>query len=384
MEINWGNRYREIFSIPLSVEKPEPGPKPEPVDKHTYFYIESAGESSNNLLQVSGTFNSSDPDLQNYTFETSLDQINWTSHIIDASGSSALVEYRDRIYIRSNAQIFQISGKLGPTYKVGLSSNGDFNIGGNIMSLLYGSSFTGNEVVFPESARDYVFSGLFSYSLHLRDISNLILPATTLINGCYYQMFQGCSLITETPQLPATEISDYCYAYMFRGCTALEHVPETLPATTLYHGCYFVMFQGCTSLEEAPMLPATTMAPQCYQQMFQDCTSLTEAPQLPATTLAEHCYGSMFSGCTFLTSAPSICSVANVTGCYGGMFYGCSSLSSISITAASGTWDTNNSSNWLSGVAASGFMTANARVGYNIPTSNASGCPSGWELIISK
>ena len=34
------------------------------------------------------------------------------------------------------------------------------------------------------------------------------------------------------------------------------------------------MFQGCTSLTQAPELPATTLASYCYYSMFSGCTSL--------------------------------------------------------------------------------------------------------------
>ena len=60
------------------------------------------------------------------------------------------------------------------------------------------------------------------------------------------------------------------------------------------------MFEGCTSLTQAPELPATTLAEQCYYSMFEGCTSLTQAPELPATTLAEQCYERMFMFCTSL------------------------------------------------------------------------------------
>ena len=60
------------------------------------------------------------------------------------------------------------------------------------------------------------------------------------------------------------------------------------------------MFNGCTSLTEAPELPATTLANQCYYQMFKNCTSLITAPELPATTLASYCYDYMFDNCQTL------------------------------------------------------------------------------------
>ena len=69
---------------------------------------------------------------------------------------------------------------------------------------------------------------------------------------------------------------------------------------TLASGCYDSMFNGCTGLTQAPNLPATTLASNCYNSMFSGCTGLTQAPSLPATTLAEYCYEFMFSGCTHI------------------------------------------------------------------------------------
>jgi hypothetical protein len=54
--------------------------------------------------------------------------------------------------------------------------------------------------------------------------------------------------------------------------------------------CFYNMFKGCSSLTQAPELPAITLADYCYYCMFWDCTSLTQAPALPATTLAYGCY----------------------------------------------------------------------------------------------
>ena len=66
--------------------------------------------------------------------------------------------------------------------------------------------------------------------------------------------------------------------------------------------CYYNMFNGCTSLTQAPELPATTLANNCYSGMFYNCTSLTTAPDLPATTLANGCYSEMFKYCSNLSS----------------------------------------------------------------------------------
>ena len=171
-----------------------------------------------------------------------------------------------------------------------------FEVYGNILSMVYGTGFVGATTI--SSA---LLGGIFADCTGLVNAKNLVLAATTLAIGCYGNMFYGCTNLTTAPSiLPATTLSDYCYQDMFAGCTSLVTAPE-LPATTLANNCYMNMFQGCTSLTTAPELPATTLINSCYFGMFQGCKNLTTAPELPATTLANQCYDSMFYGCTSLT-----------------------------------------------------------------------------------
>ena len=207
------------------------------------------------------------------------------------------------------------------------SSTCEFNAMGNIMSLLYGSNFKNQT----EIEEDYAFANLFydayqSKECSILNASNLILPATTLTEGCYDDMFFGCASLTTAPELPATTLAIYCYENMFEGCTSLTTAPSVLPATTLAESCYYYMFEGCTSLETAPELPATTLANDCYGHMFEGCTSLVTAPALPATTLANECYNGMFYGCTSLEEAPALPATTLTQSCYSSMFYGCTGL----------------------------------------------------------
>ena len=51
-----------------------------------------------------------------------------------------------------------------------------------------------------------------------------LLPATTLVYGCYSYMFSGCTGLTKAPELPATKLAAYCYYWMFYGCSNLSSV----------------------------------------------------------------------------------------------------------------------------------------------------------------
>ena len=228
------------------------------------------------------------------------------------------------------------------------SSTCNFNVEGNVMSLLYGDNFAGRTNL---TSKNYIFYNLFKNCSKLINAENLSLPATTLAiacyknmfynctslttvpelpattlaNNCYEKMFYNCTSLTTTPELSATTLADYCYTYMFQDCTSLTTAPE-LPATTLVQSCYRFMFDGCISLTTAPELPATTLANSCYYSMFSDCTSLTVAPELPATTLADWCYSDIFHGCISLTTAPELPATTLANSCYRSMFYGCTAL----------------------------------------------------------
>ena len=201
------------------------------------------------------------------------------------------------------------------------SGTAKVNVYGNIMSLIYGDNFT-NQTTLPAS---YTFKYLFNGYSNLLSAEYLVLPATTLTNYCYDNMFRGCTSLVTAPELPATTLANYCYDSMFYKCTSLTTAPE-LPATTLANSCYYYMFYGCSSLVTAPELPATTLANNCYSQMFMGCTSLVTAPELPATTLANYCYFQMFQSCSSLVTAPELPATTLADSCYFNMFMGCTSL----------------------------------------------------------
>ena len=97
------------------------------------------------------------------------------------------------------------------------------------------------------------------------------------------------------------QLLDRCFSSLFINSTGITSVAANfLPSTKLGTICYNGLFNGCTSLTNAPELPATTLQTACYASMFEKCTSLEVAPKLPATELAEFCYYHMFNGCESL------------------------------------------------------------------------------------
>ena len=174
---------------------------------------------------------------------------------------------------------------------------------------------------------------------------------------------------------PDAALKGYCGAALFSGCTALTDVVELeLPATTLSERCYRNMFRN-TRITTAPALPATTLATYCYSSMFNNCTSLTSAPSLPAITLATYCYYYMFENCSALTTAPELPATTLVNYCYNNMFKNCSSLNYIKCLATNIS-ASNCTVNWVSGVASTGTFVSDPNM-YNW-TIGVNGIPTDW------
>lgn len=230
------------------------------------------------------------------------------------------------------------------------------------------------------------------------------LPATALANSCYYSMFGGCVKLKNAPELPASELAESCYAFMFNGCTSLGSSPKLsattlavscyesmfrsctnltvgppiLPAATMYTNSCKDMFYGCTKLRNAPRLPATTLAVSCYEQMFYNCSSLLYAQtELPASTLAESCYKSMFAGCSSIKVSPALSASVVPTGAYMAMFSGCSQMNFINCMAVDIS-ATHSTTNWTSGVAATGRFKKNRAMGNW--TTDVNGIPVNWTV----
>ena len=243
-------------------------------------------------------------------------------------------------------------------YPTTFMANCDFHVEGNLMSIVYGNSFRNKFVMKDGWVPPHA---LFEQAgQYVTDISNLILPATTLTPACYEYMFAFCTRITTAPKLPATTLADSCYSNMFSSCTSLTTAPK-LPATTLPNtasntGPYKYMFDNCTSLTTAPKLPATTLCQGCYEYMFRNCTSLTTAPELPATELE--------------------------MSCYVGMFWGCTSLNYIKAMFIRNDWHTTSNFTiyWVNDVSSEGTFVKNAAATYNNRYGHA-WIPTGWTVL---
>lgn len=175
------------------------------------------------------------------TIQYSINGGNWTSKKAE-SGTSISVSTGDTVRFKGTNTKYGMPDGFSAYYNY-FSGSANFNVEGNIMSLIYGDNFA-NQLTLTE---DYTFYGLFANSKIL-SASNLVLPATTLTKGCYMNMFKNSSL-TSAPNLPATTMVEDCYNGMFRELGYNFTTAPVLNALALTGGCYDIMFYGSVGLK---------------------------------------------------------------------------------------------------------------------------------------
>lgn len=173
-----------------------------------------------------------------------------------------------------------------PSNKPIFEANKKCFISGNIMSLL------ADEVNLSESAFQGAFSKGSGTQVTYIDIdpeAPLELPVTTLASKCYMQMFRNCTGLTRAPTFRVEGTAYRCCYNMFRQCSNLVDVSTIeLPATTLSQDCYRELFRQCSQLKTCPVLPAPTLVKECYRQMFSK-SGITTIVCLATNISAELC-----------------------------------------------------------------------------------------------
>lgn len=390
----------------------------------TPLYIQNTYNGSNTVT-IQQTLTGS-PDSSTYAkhLQYSKNGLNWTTITLSSTAHTITLNKGEKVYFRGNEGVFNYWYSGGAKKAITtISANQTHTVGGNINTLLdyqdpYGltlpqGAFCGifenntnltsaSDITLPPSVdgslSSYCYLYLFKNCSNLSTVPTSIpakiqgqdacngmfaytaittaptLPATTLSNGCYYSLFEGCSKLVNAPVLPATEMKPNCYRSLFYGCTSLVNPPK-LPATKMATGCYQQLFRNCSKLVNAPALPATVLAQNCYQGIFHDCTSLVNAPELPATTLAINCYQNAFLDCVNLVNPPELPAKVLVEGCYRSTFQGCSKLNNITVYA-NDISATNCIFRWLYNVASEGIFNNYGSATYT--ANSPSGIPTGW------
>lgn len=294
------------------------------------FYIEDLSGTSNTVSIVKGGNTAYAPTV---TVEYSTDNIIWyTMGTTSSTAITATVPANGKLYLRATTTAWGAYNTSAVTYGYNtISCSDNFQIGGCLSSLLFGSNYINNVNSFPTGST-YTFYKLFYQSYKLIHAKDAIFPRTTVRN-CYENMFGYCSNLISAPNLMAGEVTTGAYKSMFYHCTKLTDLTVFTVNSVGTEGCYG-MFMGCTSLVTSPVINVQYTMKHSFESMFQGCTALVTAPLLPALLIDDYCYQSMFSGCTSLLNVPDLPASVVYSDSYRGMFNGCTSLTTPPVIGA--------------------------------------------------
>lgn len=290
------------------------------------------------------------------------------------------------VYGPYNSQYGSYIGNNSSKYFYDDTNAIDYEVSGNIMSLLY-PDFEGKDVLPNRSQCSMTglkagFGELFYNCTHLVSAYNLEIPIKTWVTdyndiGCRY-MFRGCSNMKYGPkELPATTLFSYCYYGMFMECTNMKYGPKELPTLTVNEYAYSYMFSYCKKLKDSPYIKAIESKEAGCYNMFYDCNNLTNVQKvLHIETAQSSGLRGMFFRCKKIITAPEILLTIINSSAISGIFQSCSSINYIKVHFTS--WDGFNWSYWASGVASKGtFVKPEA-----LPTQYGSNyIPTGWTVV---
>lgn len=165
----------------------------------------------------------------------------WTDMTASTGGTMINVIAGDEVRFRGdNAQYAtaQYHNQFGGT--------ASFNLSGWFSSLVNKDDYASVTTIAP-----YAFAYLLEGS-EVVDARNALLVQKNLGAYCYTHMFDSCPSLTRAPQMEwgmeDVVLDEGCMEAMFMDCTSLLYSPQ-LTAPRLVQGCYRDMFNGCTNLE---------------------------------------------------------------------------------------------------------------------------------------
>lgn len=190
----------------------------QPIDYSTrYFTTRSLAD--NNTIQLSMPAGITTSSLRSMSYSTD-DGATWTtvqndsaSHTISVTGLSSgdtVLWSGDGVKTYNDTSTYCF-----------FNTNGEYEVEGNILSLVYGSGFTS-----ATTASTLRFGYLFKSTNQTGfciTAKNLVLPYSTAF-AIYRSMFYGQKKLTEAPVLRAASLSQQCYYEMFNKCSSLNYV----------------------------------------------------------------------------------------------------------------------------------------------------------------
>lgn len=358
-----------------------------------------------NTLKLTKT--NADGNAPTVALEYSTDKLTWTTWEENNNERSLAIPANGTVYFRgNNPNGFAVTANNNNRHT--FTSTGNVEANGDVMriinkdrdgattvpaagfrSLFYGmTTLKKAPAISATTFGSHACCSMFQGCTGLTDVTNIkITNNPTFTSGGirqFFAMFYSCRALTRADVFNGGAIvggQEATYREMFGYCQGMTTAPAFIINNATYQMC-MGMFYSCTALTDASNIQINDVSAMstCYQ-MFYNCTSLTILPifNKNITTVGRLAFGLMFKGCTSLTEGLDIRNITSpLNDSIDEMYNGCTSLSIA--YAPTVTWNTGNSTDWLNNVAATGTLYADKSIINSIPTSNASGCPTGWNM----
>lgn len=170
-----------------------------------------------------------------------------------------------------------------------ISSTGVIDIEGDFNSLLYGDDYMQDYTL-----AAYAFPKLFRGNTNLRYAHNSIIHCTTTGINTFDSMFHTTPNLETPPVLRMKTVGASSCVYMFYN-SGIRYCPQP-NIKILSPRCFFNMFYGCTNITEGMDLPARKLLDSCYSGMYQNCTNLVKIKMLATSIAVNGCLNSWVSG----------------------------------------------------------------------------------------
>ena len=193
----------------------------------------------------------------------STDKTNWTS-VTPTSGTdtiSVTLNNGQKAYWKGDA--LSLARSYGGNQNQSIfSATGNYKVYGNIASLLYADSFTGKYSM-PVGSSNWNyrnFQKLFYLNTNLTSAKGLIFPFNRYENNCCANTFEGCTAMTDTPQMRVVNTGQYALQNMFLNCSSIVDASNIEIQGTITSYGISIMFKGCTSLVKGPIIKNVTLS----------------------------------------------------------------------------------------------------------------------------
>lgn len=313
--------------------------------------------------------------------------------------------------------------------KVHFDVAGGFSIGGNIMSLVYGTAWK----TAGEPSGSYCFRAMFSGNTNIRHAEKLVLGnkkvkdsynvlgkeitygyvCAALPTYAYYQMFYNSSLISSPRVIGASsQTNSFCCEQMLSKCTSMTNGPISIRGKFATARAFAYAISSCTSLKYTPLqIYFTTSGTSAgtYAKAFEGCFSGNTNMVVGIDRSKLPTYTNKRAGkCLIYQDNPGSTSVLP-TQHFFAMFNNCSKLEYMTICIKySTTYGTNSfqtmfqnaasmkylfydcsikpgvsHTNWFNGVTTSGKLVAPSGGSWGLST-GVSTYPSTWTFATSE